>query len=226
MTQSFPRERSSHKSTSAVRTTAFLLLAAAALTSAARAATAFQAEAGASYYFLRDARLEGAPTPLSTDEPGKLAPFIAGSLAFNERVALRVSYAYLDHARSTAMFPGPPNSPLTVVVWGHYRDDVHVVSVAPEFTWALGPRLAFAVAPQVNWVASRGVVSYSTNSALILLVGPQARHDDGFTLGGAAKLRWTLGARSALSLGYEHVDLAPSFGRRAHVLSGGWRWKF
>lgn len=200
-----------------------------ALVCAARAATSFQAEAGASYFFLREARLERAPTPLSTDEPGKFAPFVAGSLAFNERVALRLSYAFLDNARATAVFPGPPGvppSPLAVVVWGRYRDDVHVVSLAPEFTWTLRPRLAFAVAPQVNWVASRGVVSYSTNSALLLLVAPQPRNDDGLTLGAAAKLRWTLGARASLSLGYEYVDLAPSFGRRAQVLSGGWRWNF
>lgn len=186
-------------------------------------------EVGASYYFLRGARLEGTATPLSTDEPGKLAPFVAGTFAFNERVALRFSYSYLDNARTTVVFPGPPGSPpslLPIVIWGHYRDDVHIVSLAPEFSWALRPGLAFAVAPHVNWVASRGVVSFSTNGATILLVGPRARNDDGFTLAGAARLRWDLGARAALTLGYEYTDLAPSFGRRAHVASAGLRWKF
>jgi hypothetical protein len=199
------------------------------LTALALGASAIQPEVGASYFELHNARFEPAPTPLSVDEPSKGAPFIAVTHDFTDRFGFRLSYHHVNNLRATAQFgspPGSPPSPLAVVVWGHYHDDVHLLSAAPEFKWSFSPKLTFAIAPQLSWVASRGVVSYSTTNALIQLIGPRKRHQDGFTLGGSARFLWSLGHRSAVSVGYQYVDLNPSFDREAHVFSGGVRWRF
>jgi hypothetical protein len=202
----------------------------AALVNPLFAAPAFHAEAGASAFFLRQhGPLEPGPAPLSVDCPTKVGPFLAGTVAFSDRFGLRLSYHRLDDVGTTAKFGGPPGlppSPLPVVVWGHYRDDVHLFSLRPEFKWRLGRALSAGLGPQLNWVESEGVISYSTDSALILLMAPRERDDDGFTLGGAARLDWTPGTRSSLSLTYQYIELGPSFHRRAHVLSAGIEWKF
>lgn len=197
-----------------------------ALAGVAAAAPAFHAELGASYFLLRNSDPQPGSHRLSVDEPEKLAPFVAGAYEFSERFSLRLSYHYLSDVSTVAELGSPPGSPLAVVVWGHYDDDVHLVSAAPEFKWSLAPRLSLGVAPQLNWVASRGVVSFSTHNPAVLLVGPQRRHDDGLTLGGAARLLWSIGKNSVVSLGYQYVDLDPSFGREAHVFSGGLLWRF
>jgi hypothetical protein len=196
-----------------------------ALLAAARA-SALEPEAGVSVFALRHTRAEGGTHVLARDEPTRLAPYVAARHAFNERFALRLSYQFVGHAESVTEYGSPPGSPLAVVVWGHYRDDIHVVSAAPELAWALSRELSLSLAPQVNWVASRGVVSYATTNATVLLVGPRTRREEGFTLGGALRASWSFTRRAALSAGYEYLDLDPSFGRQAHVFSGGVRWKF
>jgi hypothetical protein len=193
------------------------------------AARAIETEVGASYFVFRNARLEPAPNPLSVDQSSDWAPFIAATYRFNERLGLRVSYEFVDDVRSTAEFgspPGDPPPPLPVVYWGHYRDDVHIVSAAPEFSWPLWPRWTFSLAPRLNWVASRGDVRYATNSALILLRAPRRRNDRGVTLGGSARFGWSLGPRSSVSLGYSYLDLEPSFDREGHVFSAVVSWRF
>jgi hypothetical protein len=190
------------------------------------ASPAIQPEIGVSYFFLRHTALERGSYRLSIDEPEKFAPFVAANAELNDWLGLRFSYTFVNNARTTAMLGSPPGSPLTVVVWGHYDDDIHVVSAAPEFKWRFTPALSLGVAPQVNWVASRGTISYSTDNPTVLLVGPRDRHDDGFTLGGSARLLWSLSARATLTLGYQYLDLDPSFDREAHVISGGLQWKF
>lgn len=198
-----------------------------ALAASAGAAPTIQVELGASHFWLRDTHGEDNAAPLSIDEPTKTAPFIAATYAFNDRFGLRLAYHYLDDVHTSAEFGHIPGEVVPqVVVWGHFRDDVHVLSLAPEFNGSLAPRLKFAIAPQVNWVASRGVVSYSTNDPLVLLIGPRDRDDDGFTFGGSARVIWSLGERAAVSLGYQYIDLDPSFDRTAHVLSGGLLWGF
>ena len=195
----------------------------------ASAAPSLQTEVGASYFAVRDTRLEGAANLLSVDEPRKFAPFVAVRYACNDRFALRLSWQFLNDARTTATSGAPPGTPPSVppfVVWSHYEDDVHLLSAAPEFAWNLSPQATFSLAPQLNWVASRGVASYSTLHPLILLPAPRARRDDGFTLGGAAQLRWSIGARTAISVGYQFMDLEPSFGRQANVISAGLQWRF
>lgn len=194
------------------------------------AAPAFRAEAGASVFFLRQhGNIEPGPAPLSVTEPKKLGPYIGGTLTFSERFDLRFAYHRIEDVTSTADFASPTGLPppaQPVFIRGHYRDDIHILSVMPEFTWQAGKTITLGFAPQLNWVASEGVVSYSTNSPLILLMAPRERDDEDFTLGAAARLRWTLGARSSMSLGYQYSDLAPSFHRRAHVVSAGLEWRF
>lgn len=186
-------------------------------------------EIGASFFLLDGGNLDGSPRPVSVDEPGEIAPFIALTYGLTDRIGLRFSYQYLNNVRTTAMFSSPPpGGPVTIpiVVWGHYVDDVHLLTLAPEFKWPVSPKMTLSVAPQLHWVASRGVVSYSTTNALIQLVAPRGRHADGFTAGGAARLGWTLGPRAAVSVAYQYCDLDPSFDREAHVFSGGFQWRF
>jgi hypothetical protein len=183
-------------------------------------------EVGVSYFWLRDARIASSSPVLAVDEPGRAAPYVALTYGVNARLGLRLSYHHIDDARTTSVLGSPPGALLPIVVWEHLRDDIHVASLAPEFTWPLGPTTLFAVAPQLNWVGSKGVVSYSTDNPLVLLIGPTSRRDDGFTVGGSIRFRQALGTRAALSLGYQFVDLDPSFDRRAHVLTGGVSWRF
>lgn len=187
----------------------------------------FQAEAGVSYFNFIDGQYErNPPLALSKDEPNRAAPFVAVSHAFTPRLALRLSYQFVNNARATIEHGSPPGSMLPIVVFGHYRDDIHVVGLAPEFNFNLTPRFSFALAPKLNWVASRGMVAYSTTDPLILLVGPQSRSEHGFTAGGAARVQWSLGPRAAVTAGYEYSDLDPSFERKAHIFSAGLAWRF
>ncbi|HYP17494.1 MAG TPA: outer membrane beta-barrel protein [Opitutus sp.] len=203
------------------------------LFSALIAATAFAdskayVETGASYIALRDARFESRPDPLHVDGGrSKVAPFIAAGYSFTERLGLRLSYHFLDDIRASAEFPHSPGHGdvhLPVVVWGHYRDDVHLVGLAPELRWARGDKLTFTFSPGLNWVASRGHVSYGTVETVPMTGRKQS--DEGFTLGGSVGLVWALAERSAVSLNYQYTDLDPSFGREAHLLTGGVRFSF
>jgi hypothetical protein len=186
-------------------------------------------EAGPSYFFFEGARPEVAPDPLQFDAPDKGGFFVAATYAFTERIGARVAYHQVNNTRIAAQYgspPGSPPSPLTVVVWGHYRDDIHLITAGPEFKWRPYPRLLLAAGPQVNWIASRGTASYGSETALILFAGPRARNDEGFTWGGAARVAWAVGARTAITAGYQFVDLEPSFHRRAQVMSAGVSWRF
>ena len=156
-------------------------------------------------------------------------PSSAAAYAWTEQFALRLSYQFLNHVEATAQFgspPGSPPSPLPVVVSGHYQDDIHVVGLAPEFRLAVASAFTLALAPQLNWVGSRGTVGYSSPSALILFAPPRERNADGFTFGGSIRLLWSLGGRASLTLAYQYLDLEPSFGRETHVFSGALRWNF
>lgn len=195
----------------------------------AAAAPGFSLEGGASYFMLRHERLESSPAPFTVDQPDRLAPFVGLRTALTDRFGLRASYQFVNNVRATAQFSyrlGDPPSPVPTIVWGHYEDDVHVFSLAPEFTWPLAPRLNFALSPQFNWVKSRGLVRYSTDNALILLQAPRERNEDGTTWGGAARFDWAFGAKSGLFASYQFVDLEPSFERQARVVSAGMTWKF
>lgn len=203
-------------------------LAAAAGASGAPAFTpGFQAEAGVSYFIFDDAQYDNrAPAPTSVDESDRAAPFVAATYAFTPQFGLRLSYQFVNNAEATAEYSQPPGSLLPIVVWGNYRDDIHVVGLAPEFSFGLTQSISLALAPKLNWVASRGRIAYMTNNPTVQLVGPMRRNDDGFTLGASVRLTWAVGQRTSVNLGYEYVDLDPSFDRKAHVLSAGVAWRF
>lgn len=193
------------------------------------AAPGYQVEAGATLFTFESGQFEPGPTPLVTDDPPEVAPYVAMTYGFTDQFGLRLAYHYLNDVRATVEFgspPGFPPSPLPVVVWGHYRDDVHVVSLAPEFSWSLSRAFTVTLGPQLNWVASRGTISYSTNALALTLLAPRPQRDEGFTAGGTARLNWSIGARTAITVGYHYLDLDPSFDRKAHAFSGGLQWKF
>lgn len=202
------------------------LLSAAAL----RAETNFRAEAGVSYFALHGARFENQPAPLALDQDGgRWAPFVAGSYAFTERVGVRLSYHYVHNLSATAEYgypPGPGDVHPQVVTWGHYDDDIHLVTLAPQLKWAFNDRVSATVAPGLNWVASRGTVGYSTLNPAVTLPARRGRNESGLTLGAAAGLAWAVGEQGTFSLSYQWVDLDPSWNREAHVFSGGLGWQF
>ncbi len=194
----------------------------------ASGAPGFRAEIGATYFHLQHGRFESGPPPAATDEDSRTAPYLALTYSFNESFGLRLGYHALIHGRATVdRITSPAGTSLPAIeVRGHYHDDTHVIGLAPEFSLKIAPRLTCTLAPQVNWVSSRGVISYSTTNPLILLLGPRRRTASGFTLGGGGRFEWSLNARAALSFGYTFLDLDPSFGRTAHAFSGGASWKF
>jgi hypothetical protein len=210
-----------------------MLAAAAVLAIAARADTRFFAEAGASHAFVDNS--DAAATPgfvivSKHDDSARFAPYVAGGVSFSERFRLRFSYHYLSDLDSRTV-EVPEVSPAVFPPIQYYRntsDDVHIVGVAPEFTWPLRQRLSLNVSPMLNWVVSRGVISRGSNSPLVSsLPSPPLNHrDDAITLGASAGLVWALGERADAAFSYQYTDLDPSFGRTAHLLSAGLRWRF
>jgi hypothetical protein len=193
----------------------------------------FYAEAGASHFALRGARFEKQPNPLTvSDDKGQIAPFVAAGYSFTDTLGLRLSYHFVDDVSGSALYPYPPDygdiRPLVAVVtWGFYRDDIHLLSLAPELKWPVNGKLKLSFSPSLNWVASRGEVTYSFTSLSTLIPAlARKRRDDGFTFGGSVGLTWSVAERVALSAGYHYVDLDPSFNRTAHIISGGLRWEF
>ncbi len=187
--------------------------------------SAFEAEAGVSYLIPRKASPEGF-TPNSMDDSGKAGPYIAGSFPLNDFLALRLSYHYFDNLHATATYSSAPGSMLPVVVYGQYNDDVHLASLASDFKFRVLPQLTLSVAPQLNWVASRGRVAFSTTDPTVLLVGPHNANRSEFTGGASARGVWAFTPHTSVVLSYEYLDLHPSFGRKAHLVSGGVLWVF
>jgi hypothetical protein len=196
------------------------------LMAAAPAGAVIGLEAGYSHFKFRDSDPERDIGTRMVDEPSRGAPFIAGSMTLTERIGLRLSYHYIDDIRSTAELRLPEDWPATVSVHGAYRDNVHLVTFAPEYGWSPRPGLLLAISPQLHWVNSRGHVSYSTNWPDLVLPDPERRNRHGFTLGISGRIGVTLSERSAAFVGYGFSDLEPSFGRQAHVFSGGFSFAF
>src|SRR5688572_29836687 len=98
-------------------------------------AAAFEAEIGASYFVFRGTQL--GQTALSVDEPKELAPYIAGTYVVSDRFGVRLTYHHLRDVHTQADFGAPPGLPPSqpAGVFGHFEDDVHLLSVAPEFEW-------------------------------------------------------------------------------------------
>lgn len=207
--------------------------ATAALSATVVAKAQFYVEAGVSFVGLADGRFERTPDAFFSDDGEEAAPFIAGGYSFSERFGMRASYHYIGDIKASAGYGHPPGMPdpvLPVVVYGHYKDDVHLVGLAPELRWAATEKLKLTFSPMLNWVASRGVARYAygaTPPTTLLAPIPNRRHrDEGLTFGASIGMAWMIGERSTLSLSYQYTDLEPSWDRVAHLVSGALRWNF
>jgi hypothetical protein len=174
----------------------------------------------------------GAPAPTSTltvlsEDKSQWAPFVAAGYTFTDRIGLRLSYQYIGslsaRAKSTIIVGG--DAVLGEVSF-RFNDKVHVVSLAPVFTWPLASKLTLTFSPEVNWIASRGEILASTDSPQINIAPRQVRNEQDVSVGASVGARWFLTEKCDLILGYKYTDLKPSWGRQAHLFSGGLHWRF
>ncbi len=107
-----------------------------------------------------------------------------------------------------------------------YRDQVQVLSFAPELRWQATPKFALLVAPELNWVFSEAELETVSNSPVITYVPFIRRRADELSLGASVAAEFAVGEQLALSLRYRYLDLDPSWGREASVLSAGLQWTF
>jgi opacity protein-like surface antigen len=108
-----------------------------------------------------------------------------------------------------------------------YKDEIHLISFAPEFKWPITHRLKLAFSPELNWVMDHGETLVSTTNPLIDIVLPRrVKNEQELTIGASAGVAWSLTDSVALAVRYKYVDLKPSRGREAHVVSSSIRWSF
>lgn len=218
----------SHQTTSHLKITIASLVCALFAVTAANAQSKFYAEAGVSYLDLRDATFpsngSSSITSVSVDDSA-WAPFIAAGYSFTQHLGLRFSYQYVNNVRSELdrTYSSGEDS---YIVNSRYSDDLHVLALAPEFTWALTPKLSFSLSPEINWIAMREDMHSHTDAPSITVVPQTSRTEEEFTFGASVGVSWALDERSALTLAYKYVDLKPSWDRTANVVSAGLRWKF
>lgn len=208
----------------------FALLGGLIVATAAAQQNGFYAEVGASYLSLHGERFERSPASSQTlGGKARTAPFITAGYRVDGGLGVRLSYHAIGDIEAAAKFGSPPSQdgPVTtpVVVWGHYEDEVHLVTLAPEFSWPRG-KLTFSLAPEVNWVSSRGRVTYTMEDPTITAIPPRRHSENGFTLGGSIGVSYAIAERTSVSLTYHYTDLDPSFDRQAHVFSAGVKWAF
>ena len=203
----------------------------------------FYTEAGVSYVALMGAHytdnapsgpavavyppiLEWTRSQDSKDSP-KWAPFLALGYSFTERLGVRLSYQYIAnldaHSEWRSRF-SPGYETLVGVMAPYsltsYKEDVHVLSLAPELNWSVTNSLAVTFAPELNWVASRGEAEESYVTYYTASVSRRDRNEQAFTLGASASAVWSLTDRCKFVVRYKYVDLKPSWGREAHIVSG------
>ena len=216
------------------------------LGTSAFAESKFYTEAGVAYVALRGANYEtgiepslalantvpGAPVPQSIftvlgEDKSTWAPFISAGYTFSERVGVRLAYHFVGNlsasVKSTLLVGGD-------VVLGdvslRFNDEVHVLSLAPEFKWPVTGGLRLTVSPELNWVASRGEVLATTLNPVINVLPRGIRNKQALTLGASVGAIWALSDQCDLAVGYKYSDLKPSWGRAAHMVSGSLRWRF
>lgn len=189
----------------------------------------FYAEAGVSYL-----AVEGTTSPdvhislpLLARDHDKTAwsPFIAAGWNLSDHFGLRTAYRYVDGLNVQEAFAiqdGTGTYHLTT----RYSDDLHVVTLAPEFRWRAGHAAVITLSPELNWVHLRESVHTWTNAPAVDPAPPRTRSDEDFSLGGSAAVVWALTARWSLPLRYSYLDLDPSWNRRAHAVSAGLAWQF
>jgi len=206
----------------------------------------FYAEAGVGYATVRgghfqSAALLGNPViqvipgpipPTSTitainQDSSTAVPFLAVGYSVSERLGLRLSYQYLGDLSARVDY--------RVVIGGDallgtyttkFNDDVHIVSLAPEFTWPLAANFSLTLAPQLNWVSSDSELLSSTQSTQLSVIPRLTRQESEFTFGASAACVWHWTETSSVVLRYQYADLKPSWQREAHLVTGAVRWRF
>jgi hypothetical protein len=207
-----------------------LLFAATALRAAtveSSSSAPYFVEAGASYFLLDGADFgtsEASRTVVREDDAA-WAPFIAVGRAFGDRWALRLSYHYLD-GLSSAVDRTYTAGQESYLIWTRHSDDIHLLTLAPEFRLRLASGVRVSVSPAVNWVSARLHMQSHTNAPHIQIVPRALWTETGFTLGAGAAVTWSISDHWSTSLRYSYVDLDPARERRAHALSAGLQRNF
>lgn len=216
----------------------FVLFGAAlGLATASSAKPTFYLEAGASHFALRDAELYR-PLPIdpaaltvpvkvtTTQTKSKVGPLIAAGAEFNAWFGLRLSYQQLRGVRGLALHEWEINPPERHFLATRSEADVHVTTISPEFRRKIAANVEAFLRPELAWVVDRSELRTWTNLPAYDVVPYGETDENGFTVGGSAGLVWHVAPQWALSGGYQYVDLDPSSGRVAHVLSAALRFKF
>ncbi len=176
--------------------------------------------------------IAGFPVPGSTvrlldDDKSAWAPSVAAGYTFSERVGLRLSYHYLGQLSAgerISVLVGGDASLGDVLV--RFNDTVHLITLAPQFEWPITGRISIELAPELNWVASRGEVLTTASNPSITVLPRRTRNEEGFSFGASIRAKWVFTEKWDLTLGYKYADLQPSWGRQAHLITAGLRLHF
>lgn len=192
----------------------------------------FYVEAGTSHFALGHADLHHpsaglAPVKVTLSETkSRWSPLLAVGAEFNSWFAARLSFQRLNNVTGSVVQEFAPEGSTRQYLATRSSEDVSVVTLSPEFRWKLAERLDAFVRADLAWVDSRGDVHVDTNLPHILVIPHTRRDDNEFTAGGSLGLDWHLSDTWSLAGSYQYVDLKPSFGRDAHVLSSALRYRF
>jgi hypothetical protein len=199
----------------------------------------FYAEAGASHFALRGARFGSSPLErfggqllTASSRQSRTAPLVAAGCSFGDFYGLRLSYQFIDDLSGTVEYGAPSGTvPRTAVYTrGYFRDEVHLLGIAPELKLPVNRIIKLTFSPTLNWVASRGEINHVyVDVVSIAPLEPfptRKQRKEAFTFGGSMGLTWSVAKHAALSVAYHYADLDPSFERTAHIVSGGLRWNF
>ena len=223
-----------------------LLLLPLLLCSTVLADAKFYAEAGVGYASVRGARFQseafidssvillvpGTVPPTATitsvsQDRSAASPFLALGYSLSERWSLRLSYRYLGDLSARVDY--------RVIVGGDtfvgtyttkFNDDVHIVSLAPEFTWPVASHLSLTISPELNWVVNDSELLSTTQSSSVIITPRLTRHESKFTFGASAACVWDWTETSSVVLRYQYADLKSSREREAHLVTGAVRWRF
>lgn len=208
---------------------------------AVAASPGFFLEAGAGYAFLHGADYAssgfiydtGAAQSTITgsqtvdEEDGVGTAVLAAGYTFSERFGVRLSYQNLG--RATTTFTSDvviANDVIAAAVHSRYSDQVEIVALAPEFRWAPRRNLTLVFTPEANWVRSDAEIAVVTNHPAISVAPRSTRTRDEITLGGGVAGEWSVTAHLALVTRYQYVNLEPSWGRHAQIVTGTLQWRF
>ncbi|ACB75773.1 hypothetical protein [Opitutus terrae] len=185
-------------------------------------------EAGVSYVRLSKADLPASSSFALTEvrhDRSAWSPFLAAGWDFSDRVGIRTSYRSVAGVDASTSY-NIVDTTGSYYLRNRYSDDLHVITVAPEFTFRATPSLMLGVSPELNWVYARQTTRTDSNAPMILVLPYHTDSDSGLSLGGSAAMNWAWSPPWSVSLRYSWIDLDPSWNRRAHALSGAvaWRW--